>query len=93
MIVPTGARVSRLGDEYPRRNTGEPDALAREVGLVGVAGAAGEQREPVVHRRALCAIACWTSARKPWKRRIRCSAFGASPTAVRHRRRNCVSEM
>jgi hypothetical protein len=91
VIVPARAGRLRLGEEHPRRDAGEPAALAREVGLVGVAGAEGEQREPVVRRRAAFGDRLLDEREKPWKRSIRCSAFGARPTAVRQRRRSCVS--
>ena len=93
VIVPARAGLLRLGEEHPRRDAGEPDALAREVGLVCVAGAEGEQREPVVRRRAALRDRLLDEREEALERSIRCSTFGASPTAVRQRRRSCVSEM
>jgi SAM-dependent methyltransferase len=52
MSVPARAGLPGLGEEHPRRDTGEPDALAREVRLVRVAGADGEHSESLVGRRA-----------------------------------------
>ena len=39
------------------------------------------------------AIDAWTRATKTWKRRMRCSSFGPTPTAARHRRRSWRSEI
>ena len=53
--MPAPALVRRVGEERPRRGPGQAQALAGEVGLVGVTARDGEGGEPV---------ACGSAARR-----------------------------
>jgi hypothetical protein len=50
VIVPAAAAVLGLVEEGPGRETGQPQALAGQVGLIGVAGLGGERGQTVVGR-------------------------------------------
>jgi hypothetical protein len=76
VVVPAAAGALGVAQEGPRRHAGEPETLPAQVGLVGVAGLRGEQGDSASVGARPCAIACWASARKRWKRSVRCSAFG-----------------
>ena len=70
VIVARPAACPHLREKCPRGEPGQLGGLPREVGLIRVAGSRREAGE------APGVVCIWLNARKPWKRRMRCSVLG-----------------